>query len=81
MGYFLGSDIRRHGNNGHVWRNRSDIYSGRHTVHIGHDNVHEDDIESVWLLVDLVYGFLTILLRLYVSDIVFGGDSIPGRDV
>lgn len=73
MSYFLGSDIRRHGNDGHVWRNRSDIYRGRHTIHVGHDNVHKDDVESIWLLIYLVYGFLTILLPLYVSEFVLGG--------
>jgi hypothetical protein len=56
-------NIRRHGNNWYPWGNHTDHGRGRHAVQVGHDDVHENQIEPLSVSVDLLNRFETVALR------------------
>lgn len=61
--YIFLSNIGRHGNNGDLRVYGPDINRRRDSIAIGHDDVHEDEVEPFGIVVDLVGCLLAVSLQ------------------
>lgn len=56
-------DIRSHGDNGDLRGDHPDHGCSRHAVKVGHDYIHEYEIEALRVLVHFFHSFETVALR------------------
>lgn len=63
-------NVGSHGNNRDSRVNFSNHGSGRHTIQLWHDNIHEDQVKPVGVGVNLVNSFKTITLHIECQQVI-----------
>ena len=61
----VGPNIRRHSNDGKIWAYFLYTDSCGNSVQVGHNDIHQNQVELGGAMVDLVHGFKSVALKKY----------------